>query len=100
MRLRAPLAPGSTVGILGGGQLGRMLALAAGQLGLKCHIFAPEEDSPAFQVSAAHMVAGYHDFAAHTNLYYEFLQQTVQDLVGLGYGSGSVRILEFGYIAN
>ena len=64
MRLAKPLAPGSTIGILGGGQLGRMLALAAGQLGLKCHIFAPEEDSPAFQVSAAHTVAGYHDFAA------------------------------------
>jgi 5-(carboxyamino)imidazole ribonucleotide synthase len=64
MRLAKLLAPGSTIGILGGGQLGRMLALAAGQLGLKCHIFAPEEDSPAFQVSAAHTVAGYHDFAA------------------------------------
>ena len=64
MRLAKPLAPGSTIGILGGGQLGRMLALAAGQLGLKCHIFAPEGDSPAFQVSAAHMVAGYHDFVA------------------------------------
>ena len=64
MRLDKPLAPGSTIGILGGGQLGRMLALAAGQLGLKCHIFAPEEDSPAFQVSSAHTVAGYHDFAA------------------------------------
>ena len=64
MRLEKPLAPGSTIGILGGGQLGRMLALAAGQLGLKCHILAPEEDSPAFQVSAAHTVAGYHDFAA------------------------------------
>jgi 5-(carboxyamino)imidazole ribonucleotide synthase len=64
MRLARPLAPGSTVGILGGGQLGRMMALAAGQLGLKCHVFAPEEDSPAFQVSAARTVAFYHDFAA------------------------------------
>jgi 5-(carboxyamino)imidazole ribonucleotide synthase len=64
MRLAKPLAPGSTIGILGGGQLGRMLALAAGQLGVKCHIFAPKGDSPAFQVSAAHMVAGYQDFAA------------------------------------
>ena len=64
MRLSKALAPGSTVGILGGGQLGRMLALAAGQLGLKCHIFAPEEDSPAFQISFAHTIAEYHDFAA------------------------------------
>lgn len=58
------LPPGSVIGILGGGQLGRMLALAAGQLGLKCHIFAPEADSPAFQVAAAHTVAGYGDEAA------------------------------------
>ena len=58
------LAPGSTIGILGGGQLGRMLALAAGQLGLKCHIFAPEADSPAFHVSAAHTVADYGNEAA------------------------------------
>ena len=64
MGLKTPLAPNSMIGILGGGQLGRMLALAAGHLGLKCHIFAPEEDSPAFQVSAAHTVADYHDFAA------------------------------------
>jgi 5-(carboxyamino)imidazole ribonucleotide synthase len=66
MRLAKPLAPGSMIGILGGGQLGRMLALAAGQLGLKCHIFAPEEDSPAFHVSAAHTVADYHDFATES----------------------------------
>jgi 5-(carboxyamino)imidazole ribonucleotide synthase len=64
MRLAAPLPPGSTIGILGGGQLGRMLALAAARLGLKCHIYAPEADSPAFQVAAAHTVAGYTDFAA------------------------------------
>lgn len=55
------LPPGSTIGILGGGQLGRMLALAAGPLGLKCHIYAPEADSPAFQVSAARTVADYLD---------------------------------------
>ena len=46
MRLEKPLAPGSTIGILGGGQLGRMLALAAGELGFKCHIFAPEDRQP------------------------------------------------------
>ncbi len=64
MRLEHPLPPGSTIGILGGGQLGRMLALAAGRLGLKCHIFAPEGDNPAFQVAAAHTVARYDDEAA------------------------------------
>ncbi len=55
------LPPGSTIGILGGGQLARMLALAAAPMGLKCHIFAPEKDSPAFQVSAAHTLAAYDD---------------------------------------
>lgn len=61
MKLSRALPPGSTVGILGGGQLGRMLALAAARLGLKCHIYAPEADSPAFQVSAARTVASYGD---------------------------------------
>ena len=58
------LPPGCVIGILGGGQLARMLALAAAPLGLKCHIFAPETDSPAFQVSASHMVAQYTDESA------------------------------------
>jgi 5-(carboxyamino)imidazole ribonucleotide synthase len=57
------LAPNSTIGLLGGGQLGRMLALAAARLGLKCHIFAPEADSPAFQV-APHTIGDYRDEAA------------------------------------
>jgi 5-(carboxyamino)imidazole ribonucleotide synthase len=63
-RLATPLAPGSVIGILGGGQLGRMLALAAARLGLKCHILAPERDSPAFQVAAQRTVADYEDRAA------------------------------------
>jgi 5-(carboxyamino)imidazole ribonucleotide synthase len=44
--------PGSTIGIVGGGQLGRMLAVAAAQLGYKCHIYAPDEAPPAAEVSA------------------------------------------------
>jgi 5-(carboxyamino)imidazole ribonucleotide synthase len=44
--------PGSTIGIVGGGQLGRMLAIAAAQLGYKCHIYAPDEAPPAAEVSA------------------------------------------------
>jgi 5-(carboxyamino)imidazole ribonucleotide synthase len=43
--------PGSTIGIVGGGQLGRMLAMAAAQLGYKCHIYAPDEAPPAAEVS-------------------------------------------------
>jgi 5-(carboxyamino)imidazole ribonucleotide synthase len=58
------IAPGATIGILGGGQLGRMTALAAARLGYRCHVFAPEEDSPAFQVAAAHTLAAYEDEAA------------------------------------
>ncbi|RFB78296.1 5-(carboxyamino)imidazole ribonucleotide synthase [Methylovirgula sp. 4M-Z18] len=58
------IAPGDTIGILGGGQLGRMLAIAASGLGLKVHIFAPEADSPAFEVAVAHTVADYADEAA------------------------------------
>ena len=56
-----PLAPGSTIGILGGGQLGRMLAMAAAELGFKCHVYCPDEASPAFDVSAAKTVAAYDD---------------------------------------
>lgn len=58
------IPPGSTIGILGGGQLGRMLAMAAARLGLKCHIYAPEADSPAFDVAAGHTVAAYDDETA------------------------------------
>jgi 5-(carboxyamino)imidazole ribonucleotide synthase len=58
------LPPGSTIGILGGGQLGRMLALAAASLGLRCHIFCPDPESPAFEVVAERTVADYDDWAA------------------------------------
>jgi len=58
------LAPGDTIGILGGGQLGRMLALAAAPLGLKTHIYAPDPKSPAFDVAAERTIAAYEDEAA------------------------------------
>ncbi len=58
-----PLPPGSTIGILGSGQLGRMLAMAAARLGLKCHIFA-ESPGPAFDVAAATTIAPYEDETA------------------------------------
>ena len=58
------IAPGATIGILGGGQLGRMLALAAAPLGYRCHIFSPEPGGPAAQVSAAETVADYDDRTA------------------------------------
>jgi 5-(carboxyamino)imidazole ribonucleotide synthase len=58
------LPPGSIVGILGGGQLGRMLALAAARLGLKTHIYSDEPDAPAFDVSAFSTVGSFADEAA------------------------------------
>jgi 5-(carboxyamino)imidazole ribonucleotide synthase len=58
------LPPGATIGILGSGQLGRMLALAAARIGFKCHIFAPHSDSPAFDVVRQATHADYADTAA------------------------------------
>lgn len=55
------LPPGSTIGILGGGQLGRMLAIAAAQIGYRTHIFAPEADGVAREVASAWTVAAYDD---------------------------------------
>src|SRR5919106_310568 len=46
------IPPGSTIGIIGGGQLGRMLAIAAAQLGYRCHVYAPDEAPPAAEVAA------------------------------------------------
>ena len=58
------LDPGATIGILGGGQLGRMLAQAAARLGFKCHVFAPNPESPAFEVVHRVTCADYADTAA------------------------------------
>ena len=61
---RTPLRPGDTIGILGGGQLGRMLALAAARLGLRCQVFSPDPDSPAFDVVQNATCAEYADVEA------------------------------------
>src|SRR6202040_615166 len=55
------LAPGATIGILGGGQLGRMIALAAARLGYRCHVFTNEPASPAEQVCGAKTIAQFTD---------------------------------------
>lgn len=55
------IPPGSTIGILGGGQLGRMLAVAAAQLGYKCHIYSPEGNGVAAEVSAFETAADWDD---------------------------------------
>ncbi|MGB8818736.1 MAG: 5-(carboxyamino)imidazole ribonucleotide synthase [Rhizobiaceae bacterium] len=53
------LQPGSTVGILGGGQLARMLALAAARLGYRVHVYDPDSNAPAAQVANRHFISGY-----------------------------------------
>ena len=60
----APLPPGSVIGILGGGQLGRMAALAAAEMGYRCHIYSPDADAPAKEVAYAETTAPYEDVAA------------------------------------
>ena len=78
-RSGGPLPPGSTIGILGGGQLGRMLASAAAQLGYRTHVLAPERESVAAQTATSLTRADYHnrivlaDFAAACDVVtYEF----------------------------
>src|SRR5579871_3751446 len=61
---RVKLKSGDTIGIVGGGQLGRMLAMAAARLGLRCQVFSPEADSPAFDVVAHATCAEYADVEA------------------------------------
>ena len=79
MQLPPPLPPGATIGILGGGQLGRMLVLAGARLGYRACVFSPEADAPAAQVTNRAIVAAYDDaqalarFAAATDVVtYEF----------------------------
>src|SRR5258705_33676 len=61
---KVKLKPGDTIGILGGGQLGRMLAMAAARLGLRCQVFSPDPDSPAFDVVQHATCAEYADVEA------------------------------------
>lgn len=63
-----PLAPGSAIGIIGGGQLGRMLAMAAARLGYRTVVLEPQEDCPAAQVANRHIIAAYDDPAALAEL--------------------------------
>jgi 5-(carboxyamino)imidazole ribonucleotide synthase len=58
---RFPLPPNATIGLVGGGQLGRMSALAAARLGYRCHILTRDTDSPAAQVSHAVTISDYSD---------------------------------------
>ncbi|MFT3689118.1 5-(carboxyamino)imidazole ribonucleotide synthase [Paenirhodobacter sp.] len=62
--MTSPLPPGSVIGILGGGQLGRMLSVAASRLGFRCHIFEPGAEPPAAHVAWRVTTAPYTDEAA------------------------------------
>jgi 5-(carboxyamino)imidazole ribonucleotide synthase len=57
----APIFPGSTIGVLGGGQLGRMFAMAARRLGYRVHTLAPEHDTPTGQIADIEVEASYDD---------------------------------------
>ena len=61
-----PLRPGAVIGILGGGQLGRMLAVAAARLGYRTHVYEPGAAPPAADVVHRVTTAGYGDAAALT----------------------------------
>jgi 5-(carboxyamino)imidazole ribonucleotide synthase len=85
------IAPGSVIGIVGGGQLGRMLSVAAAQLGYKCHIFDPHEHPPAADVAAFFTRAAFNDvpalerFAEEVDVAtYEFENLPVEPLKTLG----------------
>ncbi len=62
-RVPDPIPPGAVIGIVGGGQLGRMIALAAARLGFDVHVYAAEPDTPAARVAAAATVGAYDDVA-------------------------------------
>ncbi len=85
------IAPGATIGILGGGQLGRMLAAAAAQLGYRCHVYSPEADCVAAELCAAQTRAAWDDGAAMSTfaadcavVTYEFENVPVGPLKALG----------------
>ena len=85
------IPPGSTIGIVGGGQLGRMLSVAAAQLGYKCHIFDPHDAPCAVDVAADFTRAAYDDvealqrFAESIDIAtYEFENLLVEPLKSLG----------------
>ena len=85
------IAPGGTIGIVGGGQLGRMLAIAAAQLGYKCHILDPHERPCAADVAAEFTRAAYDDvealraFAASVDVVtYEFENLPAEPLRAVG----------------
>ncbi len=62
-----PILPGSTIGVLGSGQLGRMFAIAARRMGYRVHTFSPDEDTPTGQIADEEIIASYDDLDAVRN---------------------------------
>ncbi len=101
------LAPGSVIGILGSGQLGRMTALAAANLGYRVHVFAPDANGPAHQVCDSYTQAEYgdtdalSDFAAAVDVVtYEFenvpvtAAETLEEKVAVCPGPEALRVAQ------
>jgi 5-(carboxyamino)imidazole ribonucleotide synthase len=95
------IAPGGTIGILGGGQLGRMLGIAAAQLGYRVHIYAPGASGPASEVAWRWTRGAYDDadslraFAAEVDVVtYEFENIEAGPLDGVGNIAPGVRALD------
>ena len=91
MTLDHPFPPGSVVGILGGGQLGRMTAMAAAKLGYRCSILSPDAGAPAAEVAASATTAPYEDletarnFAASVDVAtFEFENVPLETLAAVG----------------
>lgn len=59
-----PILPGAAIGVLGSGQLGRMFAIAARQMGYRVHTFSPDQDTPTGQIADLEVVASYDDLDA------------------------------------
>ncbi|WP_420606876.1 5-(carboxyamino)imidazole ribonucleotide synthase [Novosphingopyxis sp.] len=89
--MNGALAPSAVIGILGGGQLGRMLAMAAAQIGYRCHIFAPQGRAVAADVAVSRTTAAFEDEPALARfaeacdvLTYEFENVPTAPLLALG----------------
>lgn len=107
MNLNKPLLPGQMIGIIGGGQLGRMMALSAREMGFRIGVLDPTVDCPAAQVADWHLLAEYDDVEALEELArrsqvltYEFenvdveaLMQ-VQDIVSIPQGTDLLAITQ------
>src|SRR5256885_4464829 len=63
-RMSSPIPPGSALGVLGSGQLGRMFAIAARRMGYRVHVLSPDDDTPTGQVADLEIRAAYDDLDA------------------------------------